>query len=319
MSRIEQAMRRASGELLADGSETHPPVGPRPAGRSEPVALENYPKEGAAARKSSGDETRAAAVAAPSPAIGRSDNVPTSRPVVTETRSGALSVSGLEPSLVVGREMPPVAVEQFRRLAATVHEQQLQSGLKTLMVTSAVPEEGKTLSILNLALTLAESFNRRVLLIDADLRRPSLHRIFGFANTSGLSEWLRAERNDLPVHAVSPRLSVLPGGHPDTNPMAGLTSARMIQLLADASAQYDWVLIDAPPVLLLPDAQLLSRVTQAVIFVIRAGTTPLASIQKAIAAVGSEFIIGTVLNRAEEEALPSVEGYDRYSSHHSGE
>ena len=81
-----------------------------------------------------------------------------------------------------------MSVEQYRRLAGAVHGLQVDRGLKTLMVTSAVPNEGKTLTVTNLALTLSESYKRRVLLIDADLRRPSVHDLFRIPNTTGLAE-----------------------------------------------------------------------------------------------------------------------------------
>ena len=106
---------------------------------------------------------------------------------------------------MVSGQTSHLAVEQYRRLAATLHGLQAERGLKTLMVTSTLPEEGKTLTIANLALTLSESYKRRVLLIDADLRRPSIHEVFGLPNQSGLTEGLRAESGQLSVLEVSPR------------------------------------------------------------------------------------------------------------------
>src|SRR4029077_10759461 len=88
------------------------------------------------------------------------------------------------------RHLPPVLRERDGRLGATLHHAQAESGLKTLMITSAVPEEGKTLTATNIALTLSESYQRRVLLIDADLRRPSLDDIFEVPKVFGLSELL---------------------------------------------------------------------------------------------------------------------------------
>src|SRR5512144_1307828 len=87
--------------------------------------------------------------------------------------------------LVVSRDVPALAIEQYRRLAAALHEAQAAHGLKSLIVTSALPLDGKTLTAINLALTLSESYGRRVLLIDADLRRPSLHKAFGLVNHVG--------------------------------------------------------------------------------------------------------------------------------------
>jgi len=174
--------------------------------------------------------------------------------------------------LVIGDAIAPVAAEQYRRLAGAVHDLQVEHGLKTLMVTSAVPGEGKTLTIINLALTLSEACKRRVLLVDADLRRPTVHDVLRLPNTRGLSDVLRAECADLPILQLSEYLSVLPAGRIDS-PMA-LTSERMGALLETLSASFDWVLIDAAPVGFMPEARLLARLTKAILFVIGARSTP---------------------------------------------
>jgi protein-tyrosine kinase len=205
-----------------------------------------------------------------------------------------------------------VPLEQYRRLAATLHDVQQQQGLKTLMLTSALPGEGKTLTTVNLALTLSGSYDRRVLVIDADLRWPSIHKMLGVANASGLSEVLQADRAELPITQVSPRLSVLTAGRPDVTPLAGLTSPRMASLIEHCASQFDWVLIDTPPVGLLPDAQLLARLTRAVVFVIGAGVTPAAAVTRAVAEIGNDCIIGTVLNRVSERQIPQAGYYSRY-------
>jgi capsular exopolysaccharide synthesis family protein len=220
--------------------------------------------------------------------------------------------AALEGKLIVSSETSPVAVEQYRRLAATLHGLHVERGLKTLMVTSAVPEEGKTLTVANLALTLSESFKRRVLLIDADLRQPSIHSVFGLPNVSGLSEGLRPERGQLAILEVSPFLSILPAGQPDGNPMAKLTSTRMKALLEEAGGAFDWVLLDAPPVGLMPDAHLLARLTEGVLFVIAAGSTPHILVEKAIAELGRDHVVGTVLNRVDGQVLPTNGYYRRY-------
>ena len=190
-------------------------------------------------------------------------------------------------------------------MAATLHQAQTERGLKTLMVTSAVPNEGKTLTATNLALTLSESYGLKVLLIDADLRRPSVHQIFRLPNSAGLSDGLRVEKGPLPLIEVSPGLTILPAGRPDADPMAGLTSERMKAVLAEAASRFDWVIIDTPPVGLLPDAQLLARLADGVLVVIGAGRTPYTMVQRVINELGPERIIGTVLNRVEETSVPA--------------
>jgi capsular exopolysaccharide synthesis family protein len=186
------------------------------------------------------------------------------------------------------------------------------------MVTSALPREGKTLTVTNLALTLSGSYRRRVLLIDADLRRPSVHGVLKIPNTTGLHEVLNSNVTTLPTVQISPLLSVLTAGGPDDSPLAALTSARMRALLEHAAANFDWVLLDAPPVGLMPDAALLAGITGASLLVIAAGMTPYKLVERAVAELGRDRIVGTLLNRVESRAL-SVQEYGEYyrrESHH---
>ena len=210
----------------------------------------------------------------------------------------------------------PIAREQYRRLAATLHHVQAERGLKAILVGSALAEEGKTLTAVNIALTLSESYRRRVLLIDADLRRPTVHHAFGFDNIVGLADALAAkEERRLPIVAVSPQLSVLPAGRPSADPMEMLTSSRMIKILDEAASVFDWIIIDTPPVGLLPDANLLAAMLDGAIFVVAAGRTPCAVVQKAIEALGRDRILGVVLNRvAEADATPGDYYYRYYGS-----
>jgi capsular exopolysaccharide synthesis family protein len=226
-------------------------------------------------------------------------------------RIGSLNAE-VEARLVVGGA-GSVSLEQYRRLAAVLHDIQLQQGLRTLMLTSALPAEGKTLTTANLALTLSESYERRVLVVDADLRWPSLHKMFGLANGPGLSEALRSGTDYEPViHRISPRLSLVAAGSPGLTPLAGLTSSRMGELIEQWSTRFDWVVFDTPPIGLLPDAQLLARLTRAVVFVIAAGQTPSRAVERAVSELGSDCIIGTVLNRVDNRRIPEAGYYARY-------
>jgi Mrp family chromosome partitioning ATPase len=107
-------------------------------------------------------------------------------------------------------------------------------------------------------------------------------------------------------------LSVLTAGRPGPAPLADLTSERMAEIVQDSAAKFDWVLLDTPPVGLLPDAQVLVRLAGAVVFVIAAGSTPAAAVERAIAQVGTEAIIGTVLNRVEDRRIHEADYYDEY-------
>jgi len=167
--------------------------------------------------------------------------------------------------------------------------------------------------VTNLALTLSQSYRKRVLLIDADLRRPSLHEVFRLPKTIGLSEALRSGSRPHFLE-LSSFLSILPAGEVDGDPLGALTSDRLAALLDHCATAFDWVLLDAPPVGLMPDGNVLARLTKAVVFVIGAGTTPYKVIDRALGEIGREYVVGTVLNRIAEQNLPVAGEYGDYYS-----
>jgi capsular exopolysaccharide synthesis family protein len=212
--------------------------------------------------------------------------------------------------LVVGHDMRPGAIEQYRKLAASLHHAQTQQGIKIVMMASTLAGEGKTLTATNLALTLSESYRRRVALIDADLRRPTIHDVFNLPNVSGLNDVLkRNSEASCEIFEVSPHLSVLTAGRPNPDPISGLTSDRMRRLVAAAAEEYDWVVIDTPPVGLLPDANLLASMVHVVLLVIAAGRTPYRLVTRSVEALGRDRIFGVVLNRV---AADNWDGYGSY-------
>jgi capsular exopolysaccharide synthesis family protein len=219
--------------------------------------------------------------------------------------------------LVITPTVPHAAVEQYRKLAASLHHAQLERQIKVVMITSAAPGEGKTLTSTNLALTLSQSYRRNVLLIDADLRRPSVHAVFNVPNVLGLSDGLKRETEEkLSLIQITEHLTVLPAGRPDSDPMSGLTSDRMRRLVEEAAARFDWVLIDTPPVGFLSDANLLAAMVDGALFVIRAGKSPFRLVQRALDAVGRNRIIGVVLNAVKESDDVVGYGYYGYYGHY---
>jgi len=218
--------------------------------------------------------------------------------------------------IVATPDIRPAFVEQYRKLAGVLHHAQLEKNLKVVMVTSAMAGEGKTLTSTNLALTFSESYRRTVLLIDADLRRPTLHEMFQVPNVSGLGDGLRADKEQkLSLVQISPRLTLLTAGRPDPDPMSGLTSDRMRRVIEEASSRFDWVIVDTPPVGLLPDARLLAAMADTTLLVIRANTTPYHFVRRAVEAIGRDHIFGVVLNRAEDGL--GAHGYSYYSYYDS--
>jgi capsular exopolysaccharide synthesis family protein len=286
MSRIHEALRRASGSLISSDHE----VGDTTARRAGETSIEQYPREHSQSEDRDEETVHQSEQplleAMPSPARGRFTAVST-------------RVADARLAINVG----PVLLQRYRQLAATMEEARAVRGIQTIMVTSARAREGKTLTAVNLALILTQSFGRRVLLIDADVRHPSVHEHLGLKNQVGLSDALRADWRELPLVEVSPQLAVLVAGPPEQNPSSVLTSDRLRSLFTECAEQFEWVLLDAPPIGLVSDAQLLARRTQGVIFVIGA-VTPFPEVGKAMAEVGRERIIGTVLNSLGERSQP---------------
>src|SRR5262245_43461641 len=204
--------------------------------------------------------------------------------------------------VVIDQNISAESREQYRRLAASLHHAQAATGIKLVMLTSAVMGEGKTLTASNLALTLTESYQKQVLLIDADLRRPALQKLFGLRHNAGLSETLiEGTERKVQVHQISQRLGVLAAGRPAKDPIAGLTSARMRRLLEEARGGFDWIIVDTPPVALLPDANLLAALGGGAVIVLKAGATPYELVTRAVNDVGREKILGVVLNSVTED------------------
>ena len=205
----------------------------------------------------------------------------------------------------------PGLIEQFRRLAATLHHAQRANGLRSVMITSAAQGDGKTLTAVNLALVLAESYRSHVLLVDADLRRPSIPSVADLGDGNGLSEALRATHEQkLALVPITPRLTLLPAGQPISNSIDALTSPRMRQILDEASTRFDWVILDAPPVGPTADARLLTEMVGGTLFVIHAGRTQCPDVLKAIESLGREQILGVVLNGVDERSLEGYYGAD---------
>lgn len=294
MSRIGDALKRAGAPDIAQGLQDLPLTDAFVDGPSAPATAAAPADTGA---------PRASAAAAPT--INGAAVRPDSR-------------------LVLNPDLPAMAVEQYRRLAATLHHVQEDRGVKRVLISSAVADEGKTLTSTNLALTLSHSYQRRVLLIDADLRRPRVNVVFNIPNGEGLSDVLdRRDPRKLPVVQVSPLLSILPAGRATPDPMAGLTSSRMAAILDEAAEQFDWVIIDTPPVGLLTDARLLASMVDVALLVVGANSTPCGAIQRAVEAVGRERVLGVVLNRADETLAAGGEyhyyyGYYGGSDHRNG-
>jgi capsular exopolysaccharide synthesis family protein len=191
-----------------------------------------------------------------------------------------------------------LVMEQYRVLRSKLLRLAEQRPLRTLVITSAIPGEGKTTTAMHLAAALAQAIGRKTVLIDCDLRRPRLHKLYGRAASPGLTDVLagRAALADALQPLEADRLWLIPAGRPARNPSELIGSEAMAQTLARLSAQFGTVLLDAPPVLPLADPFVLGGVVDGFVFVIRAGRTPREVVAMALENLPRERVVGVVMN-----------------------
>jgi len=192
--------------------------------------------------------------------------------------------------------------EQYRRLRQQIERLCATRGLRTLAVTSAVASDGKTLTAINLAGALAQGHGARILLIDADLRRPTVAKELGLETpeTSGLMAVVQPGGGRLNEHVVRMdecNLWVLPCGGSRADTYELLTSPRLIEVLAEARRHFDYVVIDTPPIVPVPDGALLSRAVDGYLVVVSANSTPRKLLGEALSLLEPSSVIGLVYNR----------------------
>jgi receptor protein-tyrosine kinase len=334
MTRLSEALQRAAAEAAAapapdDTVSTPDPQSPSAAEwHFAPVETMHVPEEPPSAPgelRTAGADAIIAAGATSSDGQARAAAPPpsTEQPAVkTERPRGASNIKRTlggadHHKLIIGESVEAATIEQYRHLGAVMHHAQKASNVRSIMVTSALPAEGKTLTATNLALTLSESYQRRVLLIDADLRRPRMREMFELPVTEGLTDSLAMPREGrLPVHQITPTLWVLTSGRVLPDPMSLLVSPAMKQLLDDAKDSFDWVVVDTPPIGLLSDANLLASMIDTTLLVVSAKSTPYPMVQRAAEAVGTNRILGVVLNRADSSSASGYGMYGNYGTKH---
>jgi protein-tyrosine kinase len=213
-----------------------------------------------------------------------------------------------------------VGAEKFRTLRSRLYQVASVQPLKRILITSSTPAEGKTFVAANLAQSFIRQENRRVLLIDSDLRASRLHLHVGAPDTPGLSDYLRGDVDEYQVTQVEQdgNLCLIPGGSEVSNPSELLHSDRMRQLLDRMSQIFDWIILDSPPALAVHDASILADMCDGVLFVVRAGSTDFELATKASSEFREKNLLGVVLNRVDKgDAYGGY--YYGYGSQHEGE
>jgi capsular exopolysaccharide synthesis family protein len=218
-----------------------------------------------------------------------------------------------ESRLVCLNDQESLAAEKFRFLAVRLRQVQQSRPLKKILITSTIPEEGKSMVSGNLAAVLARRKQQRTLLLEGDLRRPVLGARFGLGKLSGLTEWLQGEPRPMTsiFHLEGAGFWFLPAGRPAENPLELMQSGRLSGLMEQLTAAFDWIIIDSPPVLPLADTSLWARLVDGVLLVAREGVTQKRQLKRGLEALDQSKLLGMVLNSSTNSDHENY--YQRYS------
>jgi receptor protein-tyrosine kinase len=217
-------------------------------------------------------------------------------------------------ALLVRMDKPREAPgEEFRTLRTRLNHLQTMQPLHTLVVTSASPAEGKSFTAVNLALTQAQLTDKRVVLADFDFRRPSVDKTLQLSPSPGITDYLRGE---IPLHKAirkleQPNLYVMTAGQAVSNPLELLNLRECRGLLDDLRQNFDWVIIDSPPLLFAADGNLLATMCDGTILVVRIGSTTFETVSRALQSLCENNVLGIVVNGARRGEL-----YSKYTYYH---
>lgn len=212
--------------------------------------------------------------------------------------------------LLSGESAHQYKAEVFRTLRSRLYRLRDQSPLRSLLITSTLPAEGKSFIAVNLSQAIAQQYGRRAILIDADLRMPKQHLLLGAPQFPGLTEYLRAETDELSIiqRGQNHDLHFIPSGQAVTNPVELIGNGRLKELLHRLKDIFDWIILDSPPMAPVSDAGLLSDMCDGALLVVRAGMTPYDLAQKACADFKHTPLVGVILN--------AVDGTSHYGSYY---
>jgi protein-tyrosine kinase len=229
----------------------------------------------------------------------------------TQTRVINLSQKILGQNRVINGQEQSRYSDVYKVLRTQILRKLSERGANTLAITSPGPGEGKSLTALNLAISMAMEMDKTVLLIDADLRNPSLHRLLGLGKVPGLSDYLTSDipLSELLIHPGIPRLVILPAGKTIANSSEMMSSQRMARLVQEMKSRYPsrYVIFDLPPLLNVADAAAFTPLVEAAIMVVEEGVTQTEAVKRAAALFPPNKLMGTVLNKVRQ--MESVYGY----------
>ncbi len=298
MSRIHEALKKAEQERAAtQGGAVQPNFATTPV--AEPPVFAGPPLEAAAKA---------------SPAMARPGMPAFATPFNTDTLLARCAQLEWKPDpttmLFMNGDDNARGTEEFRTLRSRLYHLREKMPLRKLLVTSALPKEGKSFMAANLAQVMVRQHGRRTLLIDADLRAPRLHTMLGTTSDPGLSDYLLGKNDEFSIMQRGPleNLFFIPSGTGVTDPAELIGNGGLKLLLQRVEPLFDWIIIDSPPAVPVSDASVLGKVCDGVLMVVRSNVTPFEVARKARQEFPDQALVGMVLNGTREDAVP----YARY-------
>lgn len=286
------------------------------------MPAERVPMERVPVEKTNGKVRRSGSSSSPrngsrrEAAVVVEEPVPQERPAIFDEFETLKIAAPSNGRLVSISDKDSPAAEAFRLLAVRLRHLRRDRPLKKVLITSSIPQEGKSTCSANLACSLALRTSQRTLLLEGDVRRPSLSQMFALAPRPGLCEWLREEQElaDSIYYLEGPGLWFLPAGSSPSNPLEILQSGKIAGLMDQLAELFDWIIIDTPPVLPLADTSVWSRLADGIMLVARQGVSEKRQLQRAVDAVEAQKLIGALLNSS--HSAPHTDYY--YSPRTSG-
>ena len=224
----------------------------------------------------------------------------------------------VDKNLVTFLKPRSIESEMFKILRGNILFPKTGTPPKSIMITSAVPGEGKSFVAANLAVSIAQNINEHVLLMDCDIRQSGIHKLLGLADVKGLTEYLRGEIGEEQIfrRTEMEKLTVLPGGQSPHNPAELLSSQKMSSLLVEVKDRYEdrYIIIDSPPPQLTAETSAIARQVDGVILVIKYGSTPKDMVADLVDIIGRDKILGCVLNWFDLKTS-SYYGYGKYGKY----
>jgi len=224
----------------------------------------------------------------------------------------------VSPNLVTYLNPQSLESEMFKILRGNILFPAKGTPPRSILVTSALPGEGKSFVSTNLAVSIAQNINEHVLLVDGDIRKPSVHGYLGLEETPGLAEYIAGGRDlsELLLKTDIKKLTVLPGGKPPHNPSELLSSRKMSEFLKEVKGRYSdrYIIIDSPPPQLTAETSAIARQVDGIIIVVKYGSTPQGLVEELVDTLGKDKIIGCVMNWFDLR-LSTYYGYGKYGKY----